>query len=167
MLTRIYKNNNFTIKREAGDETAANLQELVWIIANYCDDLTLDYYEPCNYGNSYAVYECEIWCNGAPRYYHIRPEFVDQYNAGRVVRVEYRENVPRFIMPPYHYYAAAIDTTTGQKGTMYHLNNAPDENTAEFMQDAGCKLTSVYHKYAPELKYTAVFVPNGVCFEFC
>lgn len=165
MLTRIYKNNNFTIKRERDDETAANTQELVWLIANYADDLSVDYCEPCYYGNSYAVLECEIWCNGAPRYYHVRPEFVEQYNAGRVVRVEYREDVPLFIMPAFFdYYKFELE---GVKGGLYKLCDAPADDIREQMENAGCTFLITQPQYAPQIKHAAVFVPNGVYFSFC
>jgi len=165
MLTRIYKNNNFTIKREEGDEAAANAQELVWLIANYADDLTVDYFEPCYYGNSYAVIECEIWCNGAPRYYHVRPEFVEQYNAGRVVRVEFRENVPLFVMPEFYgSYACELKNV---KGRLYKLTAAPADDVREHMEAAGCTFLTTSPQYAPEIKHPAVFVPNGVYFSFC
>ena len=169
MLTRIYKNNNFTVKHEPfyDGDAPATMGELIEAINNDIDAPDVEDIEETYAGNSYAYYYVTFFVNGAPRYYRFDSEMLDAYRAGHTIRFIFEDNAPLFVMPTYTGYADAINTTTGQKGTIYHLETMPDDETADAMKRAGCDLITAQYRYAPELKHPAVFVPNGVCFSFC
>lgn len=168
MKTRIFKNNNFTVQLEEWETAPANFGEFLEMLENDIDapDVFTEYeIAPCYYGNSYAVYEVSFWVNGKPRIYHIRPEALETFNAGKCARIEYRENAPMFTLPTFYKFDA-FTNSDGVKGTLYTLENEPSADEWEAMGAAGCERYRVQAQYAPELAHTAVFVPAGTPFEF-
>ena len=168
MITRIFKNNNFTVKLDRWENAPGTFEAFFEMIQNDIDapDICTDFeIAPCYYGNSYAVYEVCFFVNEKPRFYHIRPEALEAFNSHKCARIEYRENAPLFTLPTFYKFDA-FTNSDGVKGTLYTLEKEPSADEWEAMGAAGCERYRVQAQYAPELAHTAVFVPNGTTFQF-
>lgn len=72
-------------------------------------------------------------------------------------------------IPPFHNSERIRSNRTGLDGTAYWLSDPLDEEQRydfECLEEYGVELTSVSHRYAPEIQYDVVFVPDGMDVEF-
>ena len=167
MICKAYKNHNVTFKFERGDYVPDHIGDMVSELAYRADafDVT-DVYGPECWGNAYAVYPLEITANGFTGVYYFGPYDFDAARAGKTVRLVCDHEAPAFIMPDYYKYAE-YKRGDGVRGTVYTLCNPLAPEIADRMRAAGCDVLTSVSQYAPEIKHAAVFVPRGVCFEFC
>lgn len=178
MICKVYKNNNFTIRRDPDfrfrgdptDDTVETLESLICAINDNIDAPDVadvpNAIEPQSWGNDYFVYYVVFDVNGAPRYYSLTQDDLDTYNAGRTVRLICDGLAPRFVMPDFcDYYGFKLKD--GTRGTLYKLCKPITGDDREAVKAAGCTILRTQAQYAPEIHHDAVFVPNGICFAFC
>ena len=161
MKTRIFKNNNVRIKREAwyDDKEPVDIFELLEMMNNDIDAPDVLKYEE-GYPWGYAT----LFVNGAPRLYPCGNGEVGAFNAGKTVYFNYEDDAPLFTLPDFFKFDSF--EFEGRKGTLYTLCKEPSAEQWEEMSAAGCERYRVQAQYAPELVHTAVFVPAGTPFEF-
>ena len=178
MICKVYKNNNFTVRRDPDfrfrydptDVPAATLEALICAINDNIDAPNVadvpNAIEPQSWGNWNMVYYVAFDVNGVPRRYAVTPDDLETYNAGRTVRLVCDELAPRFVMPSFcDYYG--FKTKNGTCGTLYKLCKPMSDVEREAIKAAGCSIFQTRAQYAPEIRHEAVFVPNGICFSFC
>ena len=170
MICKVYKNGNFTIRRDDLDAPAETLEDLICAISDWIDAPDVadvpNAIEPQAWGNDYGVYYVAFYVNGAPRYYAVTPNDLDAYNAGHTARLICDGLAPQFVMPTFcdHF---GCTTPDGVRGTIYRLCDPISDEDRDAMTAAGCTILRTRAQYAPELQHDAVFVPNGTCFSFC
>jgi hypothetical protein len=170
MICRVYKNGNFTVRRDNMDDTAETLETLICTI-NDCIDApdvadVPNAIEPQTWGNDYFVYYVVFDVNGAPRYYTLTKDDLDTYNGGRTVRFVCDGLAPRFVMPSFFDWYE-YKTSKGTCGTLYKLCKPLSDEEHDAIMASGCSIFQTRAQYAPEIRHEAVFVPNGICFSFC
>lgn len=160
METRVFKNNNVRIRREAPhDQTHENLAELLEAINN-----DIDAPDVCEFGESYPVHSVTLFVNGAPRFYTCYSDMVGAYNSCKTVCFAYDCDAPLFTLP--NYYAFDDFELDGKRGTLYRFCQKPSAEEWDGMLAAGCTRCVVSPEYAPEIVHMAAFVPDGTPFEF-
>lgn len=169
MLCRTYKNGNITIQHEQffdGDFTPNFHTFPLWITehADGFDCHELRDFE-C-WGNDYGAYPLEIFVNGELGLYYITPDDCERYAQGYMVRLRRDSLVPLFTLPSYYKTWRGKHPETGAKGTLYTLCDNPSEETKAELMHYGCTWHVVVAQYAPEIKRAAVFVPDGIPFDF-
>lgn len=169
MICRVYKNGNFTVRRDDTDDTAETLETLICAINDWIDTPDVadvpNAIEPQSWGNWNMVYYVAFDVNDAPRWYAVTPDDLDAYNAGRTVRFVCDGLAPRFVMPT-HYQSYPLEWN-GVRGMLYKLCKPISDDDREAVESAGCTILRTRAQYAPEIRHDAVFVPNGTCFSFC
>jgi hypothetical protein len=170
MICKVYKNGNFTIRRDDLDAPAETLEDLICAISNDLDapDVAAvpDAVEPCALGNDCGAYFVAFHVNGAPRSYRVTPDDLDAYNAGHTARMICDGLAPQFVMPTFcDYYG--YTTPEGVRGTIYKLADPISDEDRNAVTAAGCAILETRAQYAPEIRHDAVFVPYGICFSFC
>lgn len=167
MITRAYKNHNVTFKFERGDYVPDNTLDMISEIAFRADAFDVsDVFGPESWGNSYAVYPVHITANGFTGVYYVGPFDLMAAQDGKTVRLVCDREAPAFVMPDFYKYQD-VTRKDGTRGCIYTLCNPLGDETADAMRAAGCDVLTSVCEYAPEIKRSAVFVPRGVCFEFC
>jgi len=167
MITRAYKNHNVTFKFEPGDYIPDDLGDMVDELAFQADAFdVVDVLGPECWGNSYAVYPLHIAANGFTGVYYLGPFDLMAARDGKTVRLVCDREAPAFVMPEYYKFQD-VTRADGVKGCIYTLCNPLADDVAEFMRAADCDVLVSQCEYAPEIRHAAVFVPRGVCFEFC
>lgn len=167
MITRAYKNHNVTFKFERGDYVPDHIGDMVEELAFRADAFDVsDVFAPESWGNAYAVYPLHITANGFTGVYYFGPYDFDAARAGKTVRLICDREAPAFVMPSFYKYQNAT-RADGVKGCVYTLCDPLPDEIADDMRAAGCDVLVSVCEYAPEIKHAAVFVPRGVCFEFC
>lgn len=167
MIVRTYKNGNITVKHEAGyDAAPSTFQKFIADVlenddVNACKVLDFE-----NWGNAYAVAPFWANVNGTTGVYYVGPLDFEAYRAGRTVRLVRDRIAPAFILPTYYKYQEAT-RRDGVRGCIYTLCDALDQETADEMRAADCDVLTSACEYAPEIRHAAVFVPDGITFEFC
>lgn len=162
MITRTFKNNNITIRRDSFDcMPPADLAAFVEFLANAID--APDLWEA---QEDYYNWELTLCVNGAPRIYWINQDDVNDFCAGRTVRLRYMDDAPLFTLPTF-YKDTEATRKDGTRGVIFTFCDPIPEDTAEAMRRAGCDLLVSQCQYAPEIKHSAAFVPFGVAFAYC
>ena len=162
MIVHIYKNHNFTVQFEPKFDPALpkTVPEFIEQIHN-----NIDAPDVCAVEESYPGYYVQFFVNGAPRYYQVLVSDLEKYIDGYTVRFIYESDAPLFYMPS-HFDAYPFDID-GQKGILYKLcDKTIEQTTLDAMLACGCKKLNTSPLYAPEIVHTAIFVPNGTCFDF-
>ena len=162
MITHVYKNNNFTVRREPRYDPPApdTLGGLVEAVANDIDAPDVHDIEECYPG----------WCvvflvNGAPRRYMVMHGDLERFARNLTVRFVYDSDAPLFSLPTH--YDAVRTEHGGRKGTLYKLcDREIDGDRISEMTACGCTPFIVRAEYAPEIARIGIFVPDGTCFEF-
>ena len=106
---------------------------------------------------------CELACyvlynEHLHRHYRITKNIVDKLDSNVTVIIEPDEGLLPAI-PTYHNYYGR--NAYGQRGTVFVLDEMPSDEVLEALNNEGCTLISTTARYAPELTYAALFVPNG------
>lgn len=69
-------------------------------------------------------------------------------------------NIQTIKLPTYH---NVIDFQwNGAEGQVFVLSKKPEKKTEQYLTENGCTMLWSTPQYAPEIKYRAVFVPNGI-----
>lgn len=170
MICKVYKNGNFTIRRDDLDAPAETLEDLICTINDWIDAPDVadvpNAIEPQSWGNWNMVYYVAFDVNDAPRRYALTPDDLDTYNAGHTARLICDGLAPQFVMPTFcDYYG--YTTPGGVRGTIYKLCDPISDEDRDAVTSAGCAIFRTRAQYAPEIKHDAVFVPYGICFSFC
>lgn len=162
MIVRTFKNNNVTIRRDMFDNAyPETLAEFAEFLANAIDGPDLQEVK-----EDYYNWEFVLFVNGAPRVYWVNQDDVNDFDAGRTVRLRYMDDAPLFTLPDYYKWQDTERRRDGIRGTIYTFCDPVPEDTAEAMRRAGCDLLVSQCEYAPEIRHDAAFVPHDVPFAF-
>lgn len=72
-------------------------------------------------------------------------------------------------IPPFHNSEYKNSPRSGLDGTAYWLDDPLTDGQRDYFEcfaEYGVELTSVQHRYAPEIQYDVVFVPDGMDVEY-
>lgn len=163
MYATVYKNGNALIhpdRRYDGD-----WRDFLVDLA-YLDELdAVEYLDPCNYGNGYAVLPLVVCGPSGVFVYQIGPTDYEKARTGHCFRLYADRDYPIFDVPSYYDFRDV--TIDGVHGTLFKLSAKSwkdlDAENLSRAEMCGCKRMGTQAQYAPEMRGIALFVPYGVC----
>lgn len=161
MKTRVYKNNNVTIKNNTNDIAPSAFKDFAeWLCKSLPEAFEAEVKDVYHY-----VSYVSLTVNGVKWLYAITGDVVDTFNGGKTCRLIPESKVDLFVLP--RFYDSRDFEWDGVKGVVYTFCDAVSEDTRAAMQAAGCVMLVSQSQYAPEIRHMAAFIPYGTPFSYC